>query len=203
MDRLTTNKEASEMSMVELAHNSCYAKENKARYRDYGMDIDVRELTIGLLGRFADIPNEFTCDDDFDDFMLDSLQYGMENMLGLIAVFYRNLWAMANLRERLKEYEDLEEQGLLLKSKCKPGDIVWEANKERNIVSEYEVTSIRYGINKAFHYIWALRSGIYSDLVRSGIYSDLDGFWDKDIGKTVFLTQAEAEEALIKMKQGI
>ena len=29
---------------------------------------------------------------------------------GLIATFYQNLWAMAELRERLKYYEDLEEQ---------------------------------------------------------------------------------------------
>lgn len=92
---------------------------------------------------------------------------------------------------KLKEYEDLEEQGLLLKPKCQPGDIVWEANKERKIVSEYEVTSIRYGINKTFHYMWVLRNGIYSNL---------DGFCDKDINKTVFLTQAEAEEKLKKIE---
>ena len=28
-------------------------------------------------------------------------------MTGLIALFYRNLWAMADLWERLKSYEDL------------------------------------------------------------------------------------------------
>ena len=37
------------------------------------------------------------------------------NMEGLIAVFYTNIWAMADLHESLKEYEDLEEQGKLLK----------------------------------------------------------------------------------------
>ncbi len=95
-------------------------------------------------------------------------------------------WSRKSLL-KLKEYEDLEEQGLLLKPKCKPGDIVWEANGERNIVSEYEVVSIRYGINKTFHYMWVRRSGIYSDL---------DGCRDKDCGKTVFLTQDEAEDVL-------
>lgn len=29
MDRLTSNKSVSEMSMYELAHNSCYAKDGK------------------------------------------------------------------------------------------------------------------------------------------------------------------------------
>ncbi len=107
MDRLTTNKDKSEMSMVELAHNLCYTKEHEARYRDFDMDIDSRELAIKLLDEFVNIPNEFTCDEDFDSFMVDAMQYGIHNILGLIAIFYRNLWAMADLRERLKEYEDL------------------------------------------------------------------------------------------------
>lgn len=107
MERLTTNKDVSKMSMVELAHNSCYAKAHKVRYRDYDTDIDARELTIKLLDEFVNIPNEFTCDEDFDEFIVDAMQYGMHNILGMIAIFYRNLWAMADLRERLKEYEDL------------------------------------------------------------------------------------------------
>ena len=116
MERLTSNKSVSEMGMYELAHNSCYAKDGKARYRDFEDDFDARELAIKLLEKYTDIPNEFTCDEDFDDFMVDSLQYGTDDsVLGLIAVFYRNLWVMADLRERLKEYEDLEEQGKLLK----------------------------------------------------------------------------------------
>lgn len=107
MDRLTTGKAVSEMNMIELAYNSCYAKDRKAHIRDFKNNFDTRELTIKLLEKYADIPNEFTCDEDFDDFMLDSLQYGMDSIQGLIAVFYRNMWAMADLRERLKEYEDI------------------------------------------------------------------------------------------------
>ena len=106
MDRLTSDKDVKDMGMVELAYNSCYAKDGKARYRDYDIDIDARQLAIELLERYADIPNEFTCDDDFDDRIIDYMSYGMENPEGLIALFYRNLWAMADLRERLKRYED-------------------------------------------------------------------------------------------------
>ncbi len=108
-----------------------------------------------------------------------------------------NSWGLKMLTEKWKEFiEDIqelyeyrkaEEQGKLLKPKCLPGDYVWEINKERNIISEYEVLSIRYGISRTFRYMWSLRDGTYGDL---------DGFWDKDIGKTVFLTQQEAEQAL-------
>lgn len=101
-----------------------------------------------------------------------------------------NLATICEALQEMQKYKALEDKGLLLKPKCKPGDIVWEANPERNIVSEYEVTSIRYGINRTFHYIWTLRRGIY------GV---LDGFWDKDIGKTVFFSK-KAAEALKEME---
>ena len=90
--------------------------------------------------------------------------------------------------EKLADYEDAEEQGLLLKPKCKPGDIVWEINRDRNLISKFEVGSIRYGINHTFRYIWGN--------CISGIYSNLEGFWDKNIGKTVFLTEEAAKQAL-------
>lgn len=107
MSRLTTNNNVKETNMFELAHNSCYIKNGKARYRNYDIDIDARELSIKLLDKFADIPNEFTCDDDFDEFIIDCLQYRTDSIEGLIALFYRNLCAQADLYEKLKKYEDL------------------------------------------------------------------------------------------------
>lgn len=122
MERLTTNKPVEEMSMTELAHNSCYAKDRKARYRDYEMDIDARDFARKLMLEFGewkhieeyglDADNELVDDDIFDDTMLDNLQYEPTTTIGLIALFYRNLWAMADLHTRLKAYEDAEEQAL-------------------------------------------------------------------------------------------
>ena len=109
MQRLTLDKETSQMNMVELAHNSCYVKDGKARYRDYETDIDAREVARKLLKDFAGDDDAFESDEDFEDYIADCLQYGLENAEGLIAVFYRNLWAMAELRERLKMYEDMEQ----------------------------------------------------------------------------------------------
>lgn len=110
MKRLTTDKEASSMSMTELAHNSCYEKNGWARYRNYNVDIDARDLARYLLKNYAqvdDLPEE---NEGFEEYLEDLLQYGWGTVEGLIAVFYQNLWAMAVLRERLKYYEDMEEQ---------------------------------------------------------------------------------------------
>ena len=191
MNRLTTNKETPEMNMIELAYNSCYAKDGKARCRDYETDIDARELAIKLLEKYADIPNEFTCDDDFDDFMLDSLQYGTDTILGLIAVFYRNLWAMADLRERMKEYEDLEEQGKLLKLPCKVGDRIWTFEEYSEGELTGEVVDFKVGkIEIAFDY----------EQKPYFLIDNMDFPLDC-LGKTLFHSKSEAESVLQKMNE--
>lgn len=197
MKRLTTDKDVSEMSMIELAYNSCYAKVGKARYRDFEDDFDARELTIKLLEKYADIPNEFTCDEDFDDFMMDSLQYGTDDMLGLIAVFYRNLWAMADLREWMKRYEDLEEQGRLLKLPCKVGDTVWDIDMGR--LYSYEVTGFSFGSlnNDDNEEVKILDQIVVHCTNQSG--SITGSFAVSEIGKAIFLTK-EAAEAALKSK---
>lgn len=116
MERLTNNKKVSDMSMIELAHNSCYADdERNARYRDYEMDMDARDFARNLMVTLTkdELP---ISDTEFDVEILDDLAIDpFSDVRGLIALFYRNLWAMANLRETLKKYEDLEEQGRLIK----------------------------------------------------------------------------------------
>lgn len=91
---------------------------------------------------------------------------------------------------RLKEYEDLEEQGRLIKLPCKIGDTVWEVNKERNIVSEFTIKSVtKYPLSIQFN--WKLVNGIYRNIA---------GFADFHIGKTVFLTKSEAYEKLKELR---
>lgn len=90
--------------------------------------------------------------------------------------------------QRLKEYEDLEQQGLLLKLPCKPGDTVYEIQKLRKRIQPYTIISIHIS-NSSILFGWELKDG-------KGIYSNVNGFCDYVIGKTVFLTQAEAEDAL-------
>ena len=172
MKRLTVNKEVSEMSMFELAHNGCHIKNGCAWFRDYEKDTDARELTRKLLKLYAEGDDAFTCDDDFDEYMLDCLQYGTETIEGLLALFYRNLWAMAELHESLKCYEDLEEQGLLLKLPCKVGSTVYQLRIDN---TKYLTSNKR---------VWEIVETSFE-------IRDLE-----NIGKTVFLAKAEAEEAL-------
>lgn len=208
MKKLTSNKEASEMSLYELAHNSCYTKDGNARYRDYDTDIDARELAIKLLEKYADIPNEFTCNEDFDDFMWDSLQYGMDSIQGLIAVFYRNMWEMADLRERLKEYEDigltqkqLVEIDKLYAEKCKElaelqkrklpcamGD--WVYKIKDGWINYHKVDRIEVVGDKANNVYF--KSGFEPGKIP---FCTLD-----DFGKTVFLTEEEAKDKLKELR---
>lgn len=126
MERLTSNKPADSMPMIELAHNSCYVDENNtARYRDYNLDIDCRELARNLINDMCDEDLSYMSDESFDEYMAEMLSVEIDSQIGLLAVFYRNLWAMAELREKLKEYEDLEEQGMLIKLPCKVGDKIF------------------------------------------------------------------------------
>lgn len=88
------------------------------------------------------------------------------------------------LLKKLGEYEDLEEQGLLLRLPCKIGDRVYSVT--RNFISEYTICSIEK-YNEGFFFNWRCEKGIYINI---------KGFTDYDIGETVFLTKEEAEQAL-------
>ena len=89
MKRLTSNKNVKDMGIIELAHNSCYIKDGKARYRDYNIDIDARALARQLLKDHAAGDDTLTCDKVFDEWMIDYLKDGMDSAEGLIALFYQ------------------------------------------------------------------------------------------------------------------
>ena len=179
MSRLTTNKSVDEMSMLELAYNSCYAKDGKAMYRDYDTDIDARELAEYLYKKYAEIePSPTAPDELFDDWMLDDLQKGMDSIEGVLALLYRNLWAMADMRERLKAYEDKEEQGLLIELPVRIGEVIY------SVECGEIVTDSLYSVNKDNKGLWAINQ-----------YGGIIGRF----GNTVFATRSEAEEALAKM----
>lgn len=188
MERLTSNKEASDMSMIELAHNSCYADDKRnARYRDYEMDMDARDFARSLMVTLAKDEMPIS-DTEFDEEILDNLAIDtFSDVRGLIALFYRNLWAMANLRETLKKYEDLEEQGRLIKLPCKVGDKIFldfagfGKDIDKFTVKDFHLDCFEDG-----------ETILFCDYESND--KTLSGQIDvMEFGKTVFLTKSEAE----------
>lgn len=94
--------------------------------------------------------------------------------------------------KRLAEYEDAEEQGLLLRLPCKVGDTVYELQEIRKRIQPMEIISVNIGRMGLLYFNWELKDGI-------GIYHNVKGFGTSQIGKTVFLTKEEAENALRQM----
>lgn len=89
---------------------------------------------------------------------------------------------------KLAGYEDLEEQGLLLKLPCKVGDKVYVKMQS----GKYAEADVR-----DFTHFWTCGFCI---VVTSDKF-DKQNIPFTEFGKTVFLTQAEAEEALRKMNE--
>lgn len=95
---------------------------------------------------------------------------------------YKNL-----LIERLGKYEDLDEQGRLIKLPCKVGDVVYVA--ESTLV---EAMCVRIQLDGDRNGIW-INAKEYP-------YDRWISF--KAFGKTVFLTKSEAEAKLKELRGG-
>ena len=93
---------------------------------------------------------------------------------------WENCKTIDDVIDKLAEYEDLEEQDLLLRLPCKVGDTVYFIY--HNEVHHEEV--------KRF---FQCNGGKNWGIVLWGMYPDL--YFDQ-IGKTVFLTKSEAEQKL-------
>ena len=83
-----------------------------------------------------------------------------------------NCEIMTSVCEKLGKYEDLEEQGRLVKLPCKVGDIIYSVIEDGLTIIELKFSLDFYVRRK------------------------------NDIGKTVFLTKSEAEEKLKELRGG-
>ena len=98
--------------------------------------------------------------------------------------------------EKLAEYEDLEEQGLLLRLPCKKRDIVYDVvlcNDGKYHMFEMMVCAINPfgGIRKGT--VWNVYLECVDDCSKA-----YKSFYD--FGKTVFLKRAEAEQKLKELR---
>ena len=94
------------------------------------------------------------------------------------------------LAEKLKAYEDAEEQGLLLKLPCKIGSTLYQPISNR--INEYKAMGLCFDITKNE---WMYEVAYQIGLEWYKTVCDFDC-----INKTVFLTKEEAEQALAEMK---
>ncbi len=196
MERLTTNKSVADMSMIELAHNSCYADDkHNARYRDYNLDVDSRWLIRNLVKDICGEDFKDLSDEEVDDYMDSMLSVEIDSTIGLLALFYRNLWAMADLREKLKYYEDAEEQGLLLRLPCKVGDTLYRVNKG----AKEPVIMMRV-IQLYIKQIHKDRTVMRIDAINDADMGE-SCYLPCDIGERIFLTREEAEAKLKEMEE--
>ena len=98
---------------------------------------------------------------------------------------------------KLAEYEDLEEKGLMLRLPCKVGNTLYRVYKKPTkctAYGEYKDDYACQGCEKECDssYVWAIYK-YKADIKTIVCLSD-------EIGKTVFLTKAEAEDKLKELE---
>lgn len=214
MKRLTSDN-CWEMDMVQLALNQVYVKDGWTWYRNGPED----ELSIcDLIRRAAEaleVELPVLSDDDLSDLLADWLYYGTDEPEGVLAILYRALWAMAEVRATLQRYEDTglgpdtlkefapfltemqENMGAMrrlkdLASADKDGRLaVLPCKKGDTLWSFYNYPA--KGISKIEVTAVSTLDGI--TVINTDNYGVIS---EKDIGDTVFLTREEAETVLRK-----
>lgn len=106
---------------------------------------------------------------------------------------------LAKWFEKFKEYQQLEEQGRLIKLPCKVGDTVWDNDFGRPCA--YTITAFSFG--ECEEYICepvTTKKAVFYYANSSG--SITGSFAESEIGKSVFLNKSEAEAKLKELRGG-
>ena len=108
-----------------------------------------------------------------------------------------NCKTVENMIKKLATYEDLEEQGLLVKLPCKVGDMVWD--NDFGYPESYEIKAFSYGYCDSY-----VEPDIEDEIIF--YYENYTGsitgaFPMSEIGKTIFFTREEAVKKLEEMEK--
>lgn len=95
-------------------------------------------------------------------------------------------------QRRLANCNHFKDRSKFIELPCKVGDILYHPVPLRNIIAEYRIKSFQIYSNCVW-VNWNLVDGV-ATINFSGIYAN-------EIGKTVFLTQEEAEQAFKEREQ--
>ena len=104
---------------------------------------------------------------------------------------------------KLADYEDLEEQGLLVRLPVKIGDDIYKipskANYDLNVLNGYKANNRVYH-QKVYSIVFSQR-GWFVQCDKDSIHAPNIICVDVEYGKTWFLTREEAEKKLEEMKK--
>lgn len=104
---------------------------------------------------------------------------------------------------KLADYEDLEEQGLLVRLPVKIGDDIYKipskANYDLNVLNGYKANNRVYH-QKVYSIVFSQR-GWFVQCDKDSIHAPNVICLDVEYGKTWFLTREEAEKKLEEMKK--
>lgn len=106
---------------------------------------------------------------------------------------WENCKTIDDVIDKLAQYEDLEDNGLLLRLPCKVGDTVWDNDFRKPCA--YTITGFSLGTGEDYidEPVSEKEVVYYYSNSRGSITGS---FAVSEIGKSVFLTQAEAEQKL-------
>ena len=206
MKRLTTDRPEGN---VENTLNLFYIKDRETWIRGGGPAPEYRDVTLDDFMRRQikarlpiDAPEDWK---EFSAMMEEWLMDDPESETGMLALVYAAAWGFAEIRERLKRYEDtgampdvLEEllEGLTRIEKLGGWDLVdrWvkAASEGRLVEMPCKVGDIVYGADAdPVIPLYVIEHAVYLESAEGGDFEVLSNF-----GETVFLTREEAEAAL-------
>lgn len=220
MNRLTKD-DVKEMGMVDLARNQVFIKDGEAWYRDFGREISVRDLAKEMFD-FHNIKYSSNLD-EFDEDMMYLLEDDYQTIEGVIALFYRSLWAFADIRETLKAYEDTGLEPEEVEQLYSPNrDIVKLVTEKRELNNKYNtllemydklqnelkgfkdlekqgllhIAPVKDGTDIFAPFIDPLDDEGTKEVIETTYLHGVTEFEWGEINKNWFLTREEAEKAL-------
>ena len=110
-----------------------------------------------------------------------------------------------NVLQKLADYEDLEEQGRLIKLPCKAGDTVYVVTSPFNVFDDIEYDE---NTKDEVYESYVSSTTFYKSGEQYRIYAKATNhfigayFRECDFGKTVFLTKSVAEAKLKELRGG-
>lgn len=110
---------------------------------------------------------------------------------------------LAEWFEKSKEYQQLEEQGRLVKLPCKVGDVVYVVTSPFNVFDDIEYDE---NMKDEVYESYVSSATFYKSGEQYRIYAKATNhfigayFRECDFGKTVFLTKSEAEAKLKELR---